>query len=102
MAAVVSAPRYSGRRTSIMLRLGWCWRQAANAASQLAASATTSMSGSTLRDADRPMRTMKWSSTTKMRMGFKLGIGSDGGLQHDLDGNAGAMAGSAINYELRS
>src|SRR5882724_589245 len=34
------------------------------------------MSGSTFREADRPMRTMKWSSTTRMRMGFELGIGN--------------------------
>src|SRR5258706_7308027 len=34
------------------------------------------MSDSTFREADRPMRTMKWSSTTRMRMGFEFGIGN--------------------------
>ena len=43
-----------------------------------------------------------WSSTTRMRMGFKLGIGSDLLLHRDFDGNDGTVAGGAFNYELRS
>src|SRR5215469_9698342 len=34
----------------------------------------TSMSGSTFRDDDSPMRTMKWSSTTRIRIGFEFCI----------------------------
>src|SRR5215471_8006893 len=44
------------------------------AVSALSASATTCMSGSTFKEADKPIRTMKWSSTTSMRICFGLGI----------------------------
>src|SRR5579864_3293352 len=43
--------------------------------SPVPASATTSISGSTFNEAESPMRTMKWSSTTRIRIGFGLDIG---------------------------
>src|SRR5581483_4530226 len=47
---------------------------ASTAASPLPASATTSISGSTFREAESPIRTMKWSSTTRIRIGFEVFI----------------------------
>src|ERR1700722_11069938 len=87
MVAVQSVPLIPGSRRSIITRLGRCLRYASSAASPLPASATTSMSGSTFKEAERPIRTMKWSSTTRIRIGFELFIvhfqGRDGNLYRD-------------------
>src|SRR5581483_3457105 len=73
-AAVASAPLMPGRRRSMMTTVGRCLRKAASAASPVPASATTSISGSTFREAESPIRTMKWSSTTRIRIGFEVFI----------------------------
>src|SRR6266850_6542406 len=100
IAAVASTPLTPGSRTSMMTRLGRCRRYAASAISLLAASATTSMSGSTFREADSPMRTMKWSSTTRMRMGFGLAIGNGLMFGLNFDRNMRSTARPAIDLQL--
>src|SRR5215467_47005 len=58
------------------------------------------MSGSTLREAERPMRTMKLSSTTRIRLGFGFFIGLRGSVHRHLNENFGSLAGLAIDFEL--
>src|SRR5215831_20305927 len=70
------------------------------AASPVPASPTTSMSGSTLREAERPMRTMKWSSTTRIRLGFGFFIGLRGSVYRYLNENFGSLAGLGLDFEL--
>src|SRR5579862_1110028 len=72
IAAVAAIPSIPGRRTSMMTRFGRDRLYSSSAASPSPTSDTTSMSGSAFREAVKPMRTMKWSSTTRIRIGFLL------------------------------
>src|ERR1700704_1115723 len=59
------------------------------------------MSGSTFSEADRPMRTMKWSSTTRMRMGFEFGIGNSL-MFANLDGYVRSSSGCGVDLQMRA
>src|SRR5262249_50222850 len=89
-----------GKRTSMMTRSGRWSRNSWIAASPVPASPTTSMSGSTLSEAERPMRTIKWSSTTRIRLGFRFFIGLRDSVQRHLNENFGPRAGLAVDFEL--
>src|ERR1700722_17639827 len=100
ISAVHSVPLIPGNRRSIITRLGRCLRNASKAALPFPASATTSMSDSTFKDADRPMRTMKWSSTTRIRIGFEFFIDPFWGLKRNLHGDASPAPGLALDAQM--
>src|SRR5437868_12717040 len=60
------------------------------------------MSDSTFRDADSPIRTMKWSSTTRICMGFEFGIGNGLLLETVFHMNIGPLPRRAIDLQARA
>src|SRR5262245_18847915 len=62
-------------------------------------SATTSMSASAFNDAERPILTMKWSSTTMIRIGFELCMPGLAWIRSSLHLNRSTTSGIAVNLQ---
>ena len=69
IAAIASMPFMSGRRRSMSVMSGRCWRNRSRPSFPVLASATSSMSRWLLIIAEIPSRRSGWSSTLRMRMG---------------------------------
>src|SRR5436190_9323695 len=91
IAAMASMPFRSGLWRSLRVTSGRCFSKAVTASRPLAASATTSTSGSSWRTAVTPCRSSGWSSTTMTRIVRSVDIADLRG-HVELDFGAGAVA----------
>src|SRR6266498_1418784 len=104
IAIVAWTPPTPGMRKSMSAISGRCSRNNCTASWPFAASAITIMSGCMSIMLRNPMRTTRWSSAIRIRIGFDLVIGPCVGMASSrwhLEDDPGALAGAADDLEAR-